>query len=204
MEEITYQEHGFKVHIKEYQPIGDKLSGLREGKPFMKDGQLCINLDNKLCIITKADFEDEDGNPITPKEAQIDTDTCLRGVIIHDNKVVLLHRIKKGREYYIFPGGHLIVNEDKRVAIQREIKEETGLSIDKDQVELLMKVEEEGAGPELFYLIKKVKDWDKLIKINPDQNDKEVNEIIELEIDSLKNFDNVYPKEVVKKVLETQ
>jgi hypothetical protein len=67
-----------------------------------------------------------------------------------------------------------------------------------------MKVEEEGAGPELFYLIREVQDWDELIKINPDQKVDEVNEIIELEINSLKDLDNVYPKEVVNKVLEIQ
>lgn len=203
MKEITYQEHGFKVYIEEYQEIGSKLSGLREGKPFMKDDQLCINLNGKLNKITKARFEDDKGNSINQEDAQIDTDKCIRGVIVHDNTILLLHRIKKGREYYIFPGGHLIVNEDELDAIKRELKEETGLSIDEKNVEFLMKVEEDGAGPELFYLIDKVKNWGDLIKINPDQKSDEVNEIIKLDISSLKKLDNVYPREVVKKVLET-
>lgn len=50
-------------------------------------------------------------------------------IIIDKGKVLLLHRIKDGREYYVIPGGTIEDNETPEQAAVREIKEETNLDI---------------------------------------------------------------------------
>lgn len=46
------------------------------------------------------------------------------GVIIKNNKILLLHRIKKGWEFYCLPGGGIEPGETPEQAVVREIKEE--------------------------------------------------------------------------------
>lgn len=56
---------------------------------------------------------------------------AVRGIIItNDRKVILMYRKKDGKEYYTIPGSH-IEKEDKTIenALKREIKEEIGIEI---------------------------------------------------------------------------
>ena len=46
-----------------------------------------------------------------------------------DKKILFLHRKKRGREYYILPGGGVESNESIREAVSREAKEELGINI---------------------------------------------------------------------------
>lgn len=48
-------------------------------------------------------------------------------VITKGKKVLLIHRKKEGREYWVFPGGLIEEGEKPEEAMVREIKEETGL-----------------------------------------------------------------------------
>ena len=56
-----------------------------------------------------------------------------RGIILIDNKVVLLKRIRKDRDkylhYYAIPGGGIEENETKEMACIREVKEEVSLDV---------------------------------------------------------------------------
>lgn len=47
------------------------------------------------------------------------------GILIYDNKILLMFRRKSGREYWVFPGGGIEANEDPAEATIRELKEET-------------------------------------------------------------------------------
>ena len=50
--------------------------------------------------------------------------------IIHRNgKLLLIHRQKPGRDYYILPGGGVELDESFAEACIREVKEETGLDV---------------------------------------------------------------------------
>jgi 8-oxo-dGTP pyrophosphatase MutT (NUDIX family) len=51
------------------------------------------------------------------------------GIVIRDNVVLLMHRIKNGKEYYVFPGGGVEENESVEEAVLREVLEETTLKI---------------------------------------------------------------------------
>ena len=50
-------------------------------------------------------------------------------LIIHGEHVLLMHRRKEGREYYVLPGGKLKAGETPEDGCIREAKEETGLTI---------------------------------------------------------------------------
>jgi len=48
-------------------------------------------------------------------------------IIIRDNRILLIHRRKEGREYWVFPGGGIEEGETGEETVLREVKEETGL-----------------------------------------------------------------------------
>lgn len=50
-----------------------------------------------------------------------------RGIIIKKEKILLIHRNKNNRDYYVLPGGGIEENETPEEAIIRELKEELGL-----------------------------------------------------------------------------
>lgn len=48
-------------------------------------------------------------------------------IIIKDNKILLIHRRREGREYWVFPGGGIEEGETGEETVLREVEEETGL-----------------------------------------------------------------------------
>jgi len=59
------------------------------------------------------------------------TEKRVRAIIIQDKKVLLMHRVKKGHEYWVFPGGG-VDKEDRSLedGLKREYKEELGVEIE--------------------------------------------------------------------------
>lgn len=65
-----------------------------------------------------------------PEDADIRNEHIqVRGIIIKDDKVLVMFRRKKGREYYTFPGGHMRYYEQPIDTAIRELKEETTIEI---------------------------------------------------------------------------
>jgi 8-oxo-dGTP diphosphatase len=56
------------------------------------------------------------------------------GIVIRDNKILLIHRRKKGMEYYVFPGGHRRQGEKGEDTLVREILEETNTRVTNPQL----------------------------------------------------------------------
>lgn len=52
-----------------------------------------------------------------------------RGFVLKGKKILVMHRIKNGTEYYVFPGGHMEVNETPEECARREVFEETAVKI---------------------------------------------------------------------------
>jgi len=50
-------------------------------------------------------------------------------IVVKDNKIILLKRIKNGSEYFIFPGGGVDEGETVEQGLVREVKEELSLDI---------------------------------------------------------------------------
>ncbi len=50
-------------------------------------------------------------------------------IIYRNGKLLLIHRQKPGRDYYILPGGGVELDESFEEACIREVKEETGLDV---------------------------------------------------------------------------
>lgn len=54
----------------------------------------------------------------------------VRAIIIENNKLLSIKRIKLDSCYYIFPGGKVELNESLELALKRECREELGLEIE--------------------------------------------------------------------------
>ena len=56
------------------------------------------------------------------------------GIVIRDGKILLMHRINKGDEYWSFPGGGQEDDEDPQDTAVREIQEETTVVVTADRL----------------------------------------------------------------------
>jgi 8-oxo-dGTP pyrophosphatase MutT (NUDIX family) len=65
-----------------------------------------------------------------PEDADIRNNYVqCRGIIVKDDNILVMFRRKNGREYYVFPGGHMRKNEKPIEAVEREVEEETTVRV---------------------------------------------------------------------------
>ncbi len=121
-------------------------------------------------------------------------------IIIKKDKILLVHRRKQGREYYIIPGGSVEENETSEQTAVREAKEETGLD-----VVLGEKVyEEKNKGRLESYFL--VKSFNGELKLgNPEIGRQSKDNVYLLEWILLKNLHrvNLLPESIKNKILGT-
>ncbi|MCL5090839.1 MAG: NUDIX domain-containing protein [Patescibacteria group bacterium] len=72
--------------------------------------------------MNQKDFHDDEENRIENERHA--------GIVIKDDKLLLIHRIKNQREYWVFPGGHRRQNEKGEEVVIREVEEETSLKVE--------------------------------------------------------------------------
>jgi 8-oxo-dGTP diphosphatase len=48
-------------------------------------------------------------------------------IVVRENKLLMIHRLKNGEEYFVLPGGTVEEGETAETAALRELKEETSL-----------------------------------------------------------------------------
>jgi 8-oxo-dGTP pyrophosphatase MutT (NUDIX family) len=73
-----------------------------------------------------------------------------KGIVIHNDAVLVLYRNKRGEEYHTFPGGGVEEGEGGEDAATREVVEET--SITAKPTKLLYRVVYEDDSEQLYYL----------------------------------------------------
>ncbi|PIP86895.1 DNA mismatch repair protein MutT [Candidatus Campbellbacteria bacterium CG22_combo_CG10-13_8_21_14_all_36_13] len=73
------------------------------------------------------------------------------GIVVHNEKVLLMYRYVKGKEYYVFPGGGVEEGETEDQAVEREVLEETSIVVRAER--LLYRITDEYS-EHLFYLCK--------------------------------------------------
>ena len=143
-------------------------------------------------------------------------------VIINNGKILLMHRINNGKEYYVFPGGGVENEETIEQAVLREVQEETSLEVKIEKL-LYHHILDDNT-EQFFYLCRYVSGEPKLGNGNEAQDMKESNanfynpawceikglpqlllyplEIRDWFIEDMKtNFENI-PREARIKVLE--
>jgi 8-oxo-dGTP diphosphatase len=135
----------------------------------------------------------------------------VAAIIINDSKILLIKRVKPNIEYYTFPGGGIENNETFEQTLKREVKEELSLEISEwkplfeinhdleDLTGKLPKIDQQ----EYFFLINKYSGNPEIG--GPEKERMSENNqyhIVWLKMNELKQFDNIYPQEAVKKLLE--
>ena len=120
------------------------------------------------------------------------------GIIIKDNQILLMRRIKNGQEYFVFPGGGIEQNESTEEAVIRELKEEFDIDVKIDK--LAFQIENQG-NEEYYFLIKEFSGIPKL----SGEEKKRMNEDNQYypfwrSLDEVKSLSNLYPEQAKQKI----
>ncbi|MEK7184275.1 MAG: NUDIX domain-containing protein [Patescibacteria group bacterium] len=80
------------------------------------------------------------------------TTTKIRAVavVMHEGKILLMHRMSGEKEYYVFPGGKVEQGETPELAVLREILEEASMEVVVDK--LLYHLTYDSGEQQYFYL----------------------------------------------------
>lgn len=152
MDKISFSTDGYEFIISTYEPAGSKLKGMSDNKIFMNEGKYYNNHGDDLLLVSQFEIT-KDGSVVEKENYQFDTNVRVAATIVYADSVLLIHRIKNGREYFVYPGGHVKQQEDFVTAVKREIKEETNIDVQALEVELVLETNEPGFGPEKFYYV---------------------------------------------------
>ena len=84
--------------------------------------------------------------------------TRVRAIIIQNEKVLLIHRINKNDEYWVFPGGGVEeTDENPKNALVRECKEELGIEVKVGELFSSNQIELQGKErQEIFFLCEQI------------------------------------------------
>ncbi|MBU2595879.1 NUDIX domain-containing protein [Patescibacteria group bacterium] len=122
----------------------------------------------------------------------------VRAVIIKDNKILLMRRVKNGRKYFVFPGGGVKKKENFEAAIRREIKEEFDIDITIET--FLFRIENKGR-VELYFLIKNFTGQPKLSGEERQMVDDNNQYFLEWKnLSGLKKLSNLFPQEAKNRI----
>jgi ADP-ribose pyrophosphatase YjhB (NUDIX family) len=125
----------------------------------------------------------------------------VSAIIVEKKKILLIHRIKSGKEYFVLPGGSVEKNEKNENALIREVKEEAGLNVEIER-KLWQVNNEYDKRTQYIYLISKYSGNLKLGSPEKERQSEDNKYILEWrDIEDLK-FVKFFPSEIKKSILE--
>jgi 8-oxo-dGTP pyrophosphatase MutT (NUDIX family) len=117
----------------------------------------------------------------------------VSAIIIKEDKILLIHRFKNEKEYWVLPGGSIEKGETQEEALKREVQEELSLTI--KNIEFLFVLPHVGRN-EFHYL---VKDFSGIVRLGGPELEvmnKDNQYILTwLTIEELQKLDVFYPEE---------
>ena len=122
----------------------------------------------------------------------------VAGIIIKDNKILLIHRLKSGEEFYVLPGGTMKDNESEEGVLVREFHEETNLNI--LEFEKFAEINDDSREHVIFL----IKDYTGDVALGGEEKERmNVKNQYYLEWIDKNNFQSMlfYPKEIKKLIL---
>ncbi|MBP9759155.1 NUDIX hydrolase [Candidatus Dojkabacteria bacterium] len=200
MKKLIYQEFGVRSEIIKYHEIGEKLKGMKEGKPFVKEKGLFINVGANLCEVDLIKFFDETNKAIDRSEVFLDTEVRVAGVLVNTRGDLLLLKVSKEKEYFCFPGGHRREFESIERCLIREMQEEVGINIQNMKFEYLLSIHVKGFGPEEFFLIDLK---DEVIEFCDEDPNDQTSKLVLMKLKNIYKFDNVFPSVVVEAMMKS-
>jgi len=126
----------------------------------------------------------------------------VSAIIIETKKILLIHRIKPSKNYFVLPGGSVEENEDNAGALIREVKEETNLEIEVDK--LLWQINNEfDERTQYIYLVSKYFGNLKLGSPEKERQSADNKYVLEWhDINDLKTV-KIFPSEIKTNIIET-
>ena len=121
----------------------------------------------------------------------------VAGILIEDDRILLIEHTKNNRKYWLVPGGGVDWGESAAEALIREFKEETSLDI---EVEKFLFISETIAPDRqkhvinLYFKIKKVENSSNIMKLGEEKILTDLRFIPEDEIKNIKLYPNIKEK----------
>ena len=121
----------------------------------------------------------------------------VAGILIEDDRILLIEHTKNNRKYWLVPGGGVDWGESAAEALIREFKEETSLDI---EVEKFLFISETIAPDKqkhvinLYFKIKKAENSSNIMKLGEEEMLTDLRFIPEGEIKNIKLYPNIKEK----------
>lgn len=199
MRRILFHKDGHDFTVYEYREVGPELKGMSENKIFCDRGKYFMNKRGILYEATNFKIS-KDGEETDKNTYNFDTKLRLGALIMCERKILVIHRRKPNQEYYVYPGGHLKQNESVEEGLKREIKEETGININKNKIYFINEIEQEDFGPEKSFFVELDLFPKKVFDSNPEETHG-LSKLLWLSIEDAKKLKNLYPRGLIDLVL---
>jgi 8-oxo-dGTP diphosphatase len=124
----------------------------------------------------------------------------VAGIIVHNKRILLIHRFKNGEEYYVFPGGSVEKGESNEEALQRELREE--LNLETEGYQKIFELNNRGR-QETYYLVREFSGEPEIVGLEKERAD-DMNQYraLWLPIGDIAKSQRLRPEGAIEKVME--
>lgn len=118
----------------------------------------------------------------------------VAGILIENDRILLIEHLKKGKRYWLVPGGGVDWGESTAEALVREYKEETNLDIDVEKFLFLSETiapDKQKHVINLYFQVRVVKNSIEKMRIGNEKNLMDLRFITKEEIEEIKLYPNI-------------